>query len=174
MRIQIFLLSAALFAVISCSESSSAPSGCCGFPAIESHVGNAYAYVPNVFTPDGNGINDFLTLFGDSLVQIVSMEVFDANHHLVFRTLHIAPGDPSQGWDGTEKGHLLKGIFDVVFVVESYDGTVGTLTGKVCNYPCSHEGNEPVSASGCQFSSQYNGTRYDATLGSLEDGGCFE
>lgn len=174
MRIQLFFFTAFLALGISCSEPSSAPIGCCNFPAIEATLGNAYAYVPNVFTPDANGINDYLTLYGDSIIEITSMEVFDVHHHRVFRSYHFIPGDPSQGWDGTENGFRLKGVFDVVFVVESYDRTKGILVGKVCSYPCAFEGNEPVASAGCQFPTQVFNGRYDATVASLEDGGCFE
>ena len=163
-----------IFFATGCKDSSEDAQGCCSFPAIEATVGGAQAYMPNVFTPDANGINDFITVFGDSLVEIVSMQIFDQHHNLVFNKEHFLPGDPAQGWDGVYLGQRVGGIFDVAVVVTSFDGFAKTLTGKICSYPCAFEGNQPISGDGCQFPAQFNGTGYDPTLPSFEDGGCFE
>lgn len=100
MRIKFIILLLAILYFSGCGEPSSAPPGCCAFPAIDVKVGNAHIYVPNVFTPDGNGINDSITLFGDSVIDIISMVIYDSNHNRVIRKNNFLSNDPSQGWDG--------------------------------------------------------------------------
>ncbi|HTL80614.1 MAG TPA: PKD domain-containing protein [Bacteroidia bacterium] len=57
-------------------------------------------YVPNAFTPDGNGRNDvFIPMFTNILSDDYSLYVFDRWGNLVCES-----HDPNVGWDGTVKG----------------------------------------------------------------------
>jgi gliding motility-associated-like protein len=55
-------------------------------------------FLPNAFTPNGDGINDFFGAYGDGLIR-VDMSVFDRWGNEIFHTNTI--GDD---WDGTIKG----------------------------------------------------------------------
>ena len=55
-------------------------------------------YVPNAFTPDKNGINDILYVYGHSIAKL-SMKIFNQWGEMVFET-----NDQSKGWDGSYKG----------------------------------------------------------------------
>ena len=56
-------------------------------------------YVPNSFTPNGDGIND--VFFADGLlVAGFNMQIFNRWGELIFES-----NDPAFGWDGTFKGH---------------------------------------------------------------------
>lgn len=55
-------------------------------------------YVPNAFTPDGDGINDLFKAEGLDIVEF-QMEVFNRWGELVFRT-----DDITQGWNGAMMG----------------------------------------------------------------------
>lgn len=65
-------------------------------------------YIPNVFSPNGDGNNDGFTLFADSRVrEIASMDIFDRWGEHVFTAVGISPNQPDAGWDGTHKGRPL-------------------------------------------------------------------
>ncbi|WP_184544605.1 gliding motility-associated C-terminal domain-containing protein [Mucilaginibacter sp. FT3.2] len=55
-------------------------------------------FVPNAFTPNGDGNNDLLQVFGNS-IQSLTFSVYDQWGGLLFRTTN-----KSAGWDGTYKG----------------------------------------------------------------------
>ncbi len=62
-------------------------------------------YIPNAFSPDGNGINDYFTVFaGSGVEEITSMYIFDRWGDLVFTREHFPPNIPNLGWDGTVEG----------------------------------------------------------------------
>jgi len=61
----------------------------CGFPTV---------FLPNSFTPNGDGENDILFLRGD-LIESMSLEIYDRWGEKVFES-----NDQSVGWDGTYKG----------------------------------------------------------------------
>jgi len=61
------------------------------------------AYLPNSFSPNGDGINDELQLLTDCELQFFEMEVYDRWGSLLFSTTEV-----SQPWDGQYRGELLE------------------------------------------------------------------
>ena len=61
------------------------------------------AYLPNSFSPNGDGINDELQLLTDCELQFFEMEVYDRWGSLLFSTT-----DVRQSWDGQYRGELLE------------------------------------------------------------------
>ena len=66
--------------------------------------------IPNVFTPNGDGINDFFEILG--LVPGCSIKIFDSHEHLVFQS-----GNYNNEWDGrSQDGTILyEGTYWYVF-----------------------------------------------------------
>jgi hypothetical protein len=68
------LILCTLIITLACrKEEKSIYFGCCGKPAINEQLGNAHVYMPNVFTPNNDGVNEHLTIFGDSIERIISL-----------------------------------------------------------------------------------------------------
>ena len=66
-------------------------------------------YVPNVFSPNEDGINDVFMIFSDqkSVKTIHSFQVFSRWGEEVFQMYDFQPDDPLYGWDGTHLGKKL-------------------------------------------------------------------
>lgn len=81
-------------------------------------------YVPNVFSPNDDGVNDFFTIFGRrNLSRIVSLQIFDRWGNQLFITEDIEPGVPSLGWDGKFKGTVVQpGVYVYVAKLRYEDG----------------------------------------------------
>ncbi len=58
--------------------------------------------IPNVFTPNGDDINDRLVAKTSGLVEKIDMKIFNRNGVLIFST-----EDPKINWDGTYKGRIV-------------------------------------------------------------------
>lgn len=58
--------------------------------------------IPNVFTPNGDGINDILIAKTSGLVEKVDLKIFNRTGVLVFRT-----SEPRINWDGTYNGKIV-------------------------------------------------------------------
>jgi len=56
-------------------------------------------YVPNAFTPNGDGINDVVTLTAPGIRSLTYFRIYDRWGHLVFSTTN-----PHATWDGTVSG----------------------------------------------------------------------
>lgn len=62
-------------------------------------------FVPNAFTPDGDGINDKLIIQGKGIRLIKSLRIFNRWGEVVFEKTNFNPGDPAYGWDGRIRGN---------------------------------------------------------------------
>jgi gliding motility-associated-like protein len=95
--------------------------------------GRKQVYLPNTFTPNGDGKNDFFTLYSNDAVRIIKQfQVFDRYGELVFSAENIAPNDERKGWDGSFKGmSFTPDVFAYRITVEYADGTTETLVGDV-------------------------------------------
>lgn len=150
--------------------------GCCDEPAINATVGNGHVYVPNVFTPNADGINDILWVSGDNnIVFIRRFQVRDKEGNTVFQVLDGIPNDYSSGWNGMVGNKYENGMYNITLQVEAADGTNATLHGKVCNFRCLDNGTEePISAQGCQFPVQVIDGQFESLIPTGEQTICFE
>ncbi len=96
-------------------------------------VKNRPIYIPNTFTPNGDGTNDSFTLFGGkSARKIQLLRIFNRWGALVFEGNDMDLGDLSQGWDGTFKGEILQpDVFAFYALIEFIDDEVILFEGDL-------------------------------------------
>jgi gliding motility-associated-like protein len=74
-------------------------------------------FVPNTFSPNGDGQNDVFMPRGRSIDRVSRMQIFNRWGEMVFERRNFAVNDKSAGWDGTHKGK--PAVADVyVYVIE--------------------------------------------------------
>jgi gliding motility-associated-like protein len=79
---------------------------------------NSQVYLPNTFTPDGNGVNDVFYPRGRGIANIDHFRIYDRWGEVVFERNNIAVDDKNNGWDGKKGGRALSpDIF--VYTVEA-------------------------------------------------------
>jgi len=89
-------------------------------------------YVPNAFTPDGDGLNEFFTISGTAIVE-ADLEIFDRWGASLYRGEHLAP--LNKGWDGNfNGGPVPQGTYayrlvirDVFNLVHEYHGHINLI-----------------------------------------------
>jgi gliding motility-associated-like protein len=64
---------------------------------------NNQVFIPNTFTPNGDGMNDRFYVSAKGINLITRFSIYNRWGELVYDAHNIAPNDPSQGWDGTYK-----------------------------------------------------------------------
>ena len=94
---------------------------------------DANVYIPNVFSPNGDGINDHVTVFADPRVkEVIFLEIFDRWGNQVFVGHNFQPNDPLLGWDGTFKNKPMNpAVFAYVAKVELINGVQIPLKGDI-------------------------------------------
>ena len=90
-------------------------------------------FVPNSFSPNNDGINDFFSGFGGKqVVEIVRMAVFDRWGNMLFLKENFPAGDLEEGWDGTFRGSEMDtGVYTYFFEVLYVDNEVILHEGDV-------------------------------------------
>ncbi len=90
-------------------------------------------YVPNSFSPNGDGVNDVFMIFsGKEVVNIKKFLVFDRWGETVYEYFNFVPNNPAYGWDGTLRGETMNpAVFAWFAVVEFLDGSEVLLEGDV-------------------------------------------
>lgn len=116
-------------------------SGCCGNEPIIDSIGSGNIFIPNIFSPNGDGINDHFVVFGKSIRQIMELRISDIHGRTVLHEKNIPVNEVAFGWDGYTNGELRRGLYLVTVRIESSDRIVKDYTTQVCNYPCYLEGN---------------------------------
>jgi gliding motility-associated-like protein len=61
-------------------------------------------FVPNAFTPDGDGINDVLMVRGKGIVSVKFFRIFNRWGELIFEKSNFPPNNLSFGWNGKIRG----------------------------------------------------------------------
>jgi gliding motility-associated-like protein len=61
---------------------------------------NANVFIPNTFSPNGDGSNDVFYVRGKGLDRVKSLRIFDRWGEVVFEKKDFAVNDASVGWDG--------------------------------------------------------------------------
>lgn len=72
--------------------------------SIKSFCEASQVFIPNAFTPDGDGVNDILMIRGKGLGLVRSFRIFNRWGELVFAAANVSANEPAYGWDGKIKG----------------------------------------------------------------------
>ena len=90
-------------------------------------------YIPNAFSPNEDGSNDYFTVFADYTIKEISeMNVFDKWGNQVFSKQNFAPNDELQGWNGKYRNESMNpGVFVYSVTIEFIDGKIGTYHGDL-------------------------------------------
>lgn len=108
--------------------------GCESISFIRVAVRTPDLWVPNVFSPNGDVINDQVWVHGpDRDVFVVrKFLIFDRWGNQVFSNSDFKPNDPTQGWDGSFKGErCLPGVYVYWLEAQSLNGRTVQLEGDI-------------------------------------------
>jgi len=92
------------------------------------------AWLPNAFSPNNDGVNDFFTVYGNTgNVQVIEeFKVFNRWGSVVFETEDLLPNDLQSGWDGRFNGEAMpEGIYVYTATVRFADEQVLRYSGDV-------------------------------------------
>ncbi|MET1055318.1 MAG: putative Ig domain-containing protein [Pedobacter sp.] len=87
---------------------------------------NNDVFVPNTFTPNGDGNNDIFYAYGSSIVN-ATMRIYDQWGHVIFISRQM-----NMGWDGTYRGQPQpNGVYIYMIDIDMRDGTKLMRKGTV-------------------------------------------
>ena len=108
--------------------------GCTAVDDIIIYVDNNIPiFIPNAFSPNDDGINDYLSIYTHpNITKIRNFQVFDRWGELVFTGDNSMLNNPNEGWDGMHKGKKANtGVYIFALEVELIDGSKRQYSGDV-------------------------------------------
>lgn len=95
-------------------------------------IKNQRIYLPNAFSPNGDGINDYFYLQSKRNELVLNFKVFDRWGNLVFENTNFYTNESTQGWNGRFRGKAMNnGVFYYLASVQFLDGKVEVFKGEV-------------------------------------------
>lgn len=159
--------------------------GCCGTKSVEFFIKNAKIYIPNVFTPNGDGINDvFYPHFNEDIVNIESFTILTpGNDTTLFYSRGIDLKDPKKfAWDGVnydnraDFGKPYIGKFNYALAIVAKDGTgfiKSLINGEGCVIRCNKAAKIFKTKEGCYYSEQVGENSILDKTKSNKENSCF-
>ena len=127
-------------------KKKSLTNNCCLESPYQSEFSGGHIFVPNIFTPDGDGKND---LFGPILEGATSytLKIQSTKNKVLFSS-------ENQPWDGISNGSRVRDIVGWTIVVNTSKAEQFTYRGQVCVLVA---GNDicPKNLDDCYFSNQF-------------------
>ena len=99
---------------------------CCDSPPIKETFSGGYLGIPNIFTPNGDGMNDMLIVLHKGLATF-KLTISNWVGTKIFETT-----DPDKFWDGTYKGKVDFGAFKFKLEVITISGEKISQEGRIC------------------------------------------
>lgn len=83
--------------------------GCTSTKTVTINLGceESQVFIPNVFTPNGDGMNDRFYVSSKGISKITKMLIYNRWGELVYERYNIGGDNPAEGWDGQYKGVVL-------------------------------------------------------------------
>jgi gliding motility-associated-like protein len=92
----------------------------------------ANVFIPNTFSPNGDGVNDIFYPRGSGLFSIKTLRLFNRWGEIVYEKNDFMPNNPAAGWNGIYKGMKLNAdVFVYTCDILCDNNTVMTLKGNV-------------------------------------------
>ncbi len=90
-------------------------------------------YVPNAFSPNADGRNDYFTIYGGVEVEsIVSLTIFNRWGGVFYEGNNLRPSNELEGWNGRVKGeNAEQGVYVWVAQIRFIDGVVLDYGGDI-------------------------------------------
>ena len=167
MKNTFFLIVALVLGLLSCKKNVNVYESCCGTQPLMTKVGNVSLYVPNAFTPNYDGINDFIWIFTSGTVGQISDFIIKNNKGVeVWRSTNpILPND--RFMTGTEQDKIPEGALTYTFKITQPNGTIVNLQGSVCKNS-SKDVDCAGKNKGCFFGDQNDNGVLDKTIPNSE------
>lgn len=88
-------------------------------------------FVPNSFSPNGDGSNDVFYPRGKGIERIRALRIFNRWGEVVFEKREFPINDPSAGWDGFYKGQKQPGVYIYQAEVICENGEIIRFDGNI-------------------------------------------
>jgi gliding motility-associated-like protein len=89
-------------------------------------------FIPNTFSPNNDGVNDWFFPRGTGLFAIQSMRIFNRWGEMVFQKVNLSPNDQFAGWNGKYNGKTLNAdVYTYVIEIVCENSQILSYKGNI-------------------------------------------
>lgn len=133
--------------------------GCCGTQSVDVTFGEKQLYIPHVFTPNGDGFNDYFMPHATVETTIVrDFSILSATGDSILFTrpcidYSTQNSRSAYAWNGRRKdGTCYRGLFKYRLWIDDEQASKGIIAGEACAIICGPKAKVFKSKDGCFFS----------------------
>lgn len=142
---------------------------CCCNPTVAAGAG--LVFIPSMFTPNGDGLNDMLRPLGNVNIKFIyDVKISDAGNNLLY-TIDTSFGIANAGsWNGYINAvSIHKGILNIDCKVIDVNNVLTNITAQSCAYICDSVSNAAVpNILNCKFETMLDPQTFGTPYGSGE------
>lgn len=131
---------------------------CCGAEPYEYEHADMSIFIPNVFTPNKDGVNElFFPHINGKVAEIIDFRIFseDGEKILFYRNTVVWENLNNYGWDGfTADGDPYVGSFRYTLKMVNQKGETRYIEGRACRLDCEDAAEKLKTKDGCFFPEQ--------------------
>ena len=146
---------------------------CCGTQPVEFAYEKQKIYVPNVFTPNGDGINDyFMPYINEEVGAVWGFTIYSAKGDTILyqrEYFNYSKEEQNYAWNGLRRdGSQYAGLFKYEMRVDDKKANKHLVTGYACAIVCGPDTKIFKTKEGCFYPSQANKGSIDKSIASKE------
>lgn len=130
---------------------------CCAMDIYEYSLDEATIYMPNLFSPNFDGINDiFLPFCNEKVISITDFTInVLGSGKLLYSQKFMLPNDNDKAWNGLlSNGNQFKGKFTYSFTATTAAASKMVIHGEACAILCEEDSKSLHFNSNCHFPDQ--------------------
>lgn len=152
---------------------------CCGTQPVEFSYEKKKVFVPNAFTPNGDGVNDyFIPFVNETVTDIWWFSIYSAKGDtLLYQSMYLDLKSDSRtiGWNGLRPdGTPYKGLFSYQMRIDDQEANKHIVEGFACAILCDSKTKILKTKDGCFYPSQSAGHGKLDKSKNNEEKGCFD
>lgn len=153
-----YCLSLVLFLSISVALQAQKYAACCGVEPVEFTHRDMDIFIPNVFTPNQDTINDlFFPFLNGNVVEVIDFKILTdvGDTVLFYRSTLVYTLLHEYGWSGNrEDGQPYIGPFRYYLKIVNRQGDTAEINGRACRLDCDDEAELVKNKTDCYFGDQ--------------------
>jgi gliding motility-associated-like protein len=121
-------------------------------------LGTASIFIPTLFSPNGDGVNDVLAIFGNADTKYVTNLVISDRNNNVITTLDTVWGATisNKSWDGMIAGGKYSGLFNITCKLTNKNNISSSVTATSCVYTCDGNAVPITNKANCKMPDMFN------------------